>query len=97
MDLIPGVSKVIHKTFGVGVFVEIRKSQGNEYVHVKFESKGEKDFVYPTAFTSGLLKEFSEDGAHKAIGKQTRHYYRTLLREHRHQYCTYKRTECFRR
>ena len=72
MDLIPGVSKVIHKTFGVGVFVEIRKSQGNEYVHVKFESKGEKDFVYPTAFTSGLLKEYSEDGAHKASGKQTR-------------------------
>lgn len=72
MDLIPGVSKVIHKTFGVGVFVEIRKSQGNEYVHVKFESKGEKDFVYPTSFTSGLLKEYSEDGDHKEIGKQTR-------------------------
>lgn len=72
MDLIPGVSKVIHKIFGVGVFIEIKKSQGNEYVHVKFESKGEKDFSYPGAFTSGLLKEYSEDGDHKEIGKQTR-------------------------
>ena len=72
MDLIPGVSKVVHKVFGVGIFVEIVESQGDEYVHVKFESKGDKKFVYPSSFTSGILKEYSEDGEHKIIGKQTR-------------------------
>lgn len=72
MDLIPGVSKVIHKTFGVGVFMEIKKSKGSEYVHVKFPTHGDKDFVYPVAFTNGLLKEYSESGDHKVIGKQTR-------------------------
>ena len=72
MDLIPGVSKLIHKTFGIGVFVEIRKNQDEEYIHVDFESKGIKKFVYPSAFTDGLLKEYSEDGVHKSIGKQTR-------------------------
>lgn len=72
MDLIPGKSKLIHKTFGVGVFIEIRQSKGNEYVRVKFDTHGEKDFMYPSSFTSGLLKEYSDDGVHKKIGKQTK-------------------------
>ena len=72
MDLIPGVSKLVHKMFGVGIFVEIKKSGNNEHIHVKFDSKEIKQFIYPTAFESGLLKEYSETGEHKIIGKQTR-------------------------
>ena len=72
MDLIPGVSKLVHKTYGVGTFVEIKKAGNSEHIHVKFGSQEIKQFIYPTAFVSGLLKEYSETGEHKFIGKQTR-------------------------